>query len=255
MEHEHKVGVFALLVVVAIGSFFATHYYDTRNKPVSKPVTQPGIEVTPLTAIKDTEGTPYATVSVEYPLFDADNIVLNNAIKIYIKNTLAEFKKNSEENWKARVATADKEQAIHEFPDENEKMEIVIKWKSAHMDTTNISILFEVYQFSGGAHGSTVLKSFNFDVKNHKLMTIADLYPGDPNYLEEVSRQAISLLGEMYMHSSTETTEEDIKRGAGEDPKNFDTFTFTEDSITLYFQQYQVGPYVLGTPSITIPKK
>jgi hypothetical protein len=33
---------------------------------------------------------------------------------------------------------------------------------------------------------------------------------------------------------------------------NFKTFTFTGDSIKIYFAQYQVGPYVMGMPEVEI---
>jgi hypothetical protein len=45
-----------------------------------------------------------------------------------------------------------------------------------------------------------------------------------------------------------------ISDGTAPDADNFGTFTFTPNTITIYFQQYQVGPYSIGMPTVTIPR-
>lgn len=92
----------------------------------------------------------------------------------------------------------------------------------------------------------------------HKLVTIADLFPGDVEYLTKLSRAAVQALIEERKNMTGETTLSDselqsINEGAGPKVENFTVFTTHGNRLTLYFAQYQVGPYVIGMPRIEIP--
>jgi hypothetical protein len=43
---------------------------------------------------------------------------------------------------------------------------------------------------------------------------------------------------------------------SGTDPKdeNFSVFTFDDKKINIYFAEYQVGPYVIGTPVVVFDR-
>ena len=45
-----------------------------------------------------------------------------------------------------------------------------------------------------------------------------------------------------------------IEDGTQPKEENFSVFTFTPTTVTLYFGQYQVGPYVLGMPEVELSR-
>jgi hypothetical protein len=119
-------------------------------------------------------------------------------------------------------------------------------------------VLVQYDEFSGGAHGSEDSVSFNYDMKAHRMMTIADLFPGNPGYLDKLSQTAVEALIADRKNATGESTVSDfelkwIGEGAGPKAENFDVFTTHENRLTIYFGQYQVGPYAIGMPRIDIP--
>jgi hypothetical protein len=58
---------------------------------------------------------------------------------------------------------------------------------------------------------------------------------------------------------ATETPEDEldtsyIETGTTPDPNNFQIFYFEGDYLVIVFPPYQVGPWVLGTQTIRIPR-
>lgn len=113
-----------------------------------------------------------------------------------------------------------------------------------------ISYDFQVYQFTGGAHGGTNEETYTFDKKTGTRVALADLFTANAPYLERISahtrERLLATLGDY-------KDEKWVTEGTAPTAENFQSFIVDGDSLTIIFGQYQVGPYVLGMPEIQIP--
>lgn len=234
------------LVVVALviaATYYAHSAYVCNTEKIEAPI---GVSISTISKI---ESTRYAKINIEYPKILGVNEKINTKISDYVNISLDEFNKNAEENWKARVATSIPSDNISEFPSDNEKFEFIAEWELSQLNNDKVSLLLTIYQFSGGAHGSTIQKSFNYDINNQKELTLKDLFNDDVNYLNKVSAYSIANLKEQFVGNEM-ANEDSIKEGAGPKIENFEIFTVNRNKLTFYFPQYSIGPYALGIKTV-----
>lgn len=114
-------------------------------------------------------------------------------------------------------------------------------------DKKFVSITLYVYYFMGGAHGNTMVYTYNYDLEKNKNYKLSDLFEGD--YLKVISDYCIKdILGDEYVD------DEWVKSGAAPLEDNFKAFTLSQKGILIHFQQYQVLPYSAGMPEVLVPK-
>lgn len=122
--------------------------------------------------------------------------------------------------------------------------DLEVKYNSDHL----LSILMSSYIFTGGAHGSTAVESFNYDLQAKKRIFLTDILQ-TPNQLKKVQHYVFT-----YAKARPEIFYPDLK--AEDVQLNEKTaFFFTDDGIALVFQQYDIAPYVSGNQVIKIPRK
>ncbi|SNZ02475.1 Protein of unknown function [Terribacillus aidingensis] len=111
-----------------------------------------------------------------------------------------------------------------------------------------LSILMSSYIFTGGAHGSTVVESYNYDLMEKQRVYLTDILQ-TPGQQEKVKQYVYT-----YAKARPEIFYPDLKK---EDiPLDEKTaFFYTDNGIALVFQQYDIAPYVSGNQVIKIPKK
>ncbi len=126
-----------------------------------------------------------------------------------------------------------------------------IKYEVIRADARYVSLKFERYHYEeGGAHGLTVIFTFNYDIARRRVMRLGDLFPpGTTQYLYDLSAACIgALMGQL--------GEGDVSRiveGAMPQEKNLGVFTISDEELVIYFQRYQVAPYSAGSPRVAIP--
>lgn len=106
------------------------------------------------------------------------------------------------------------------------------------------SLTFLLYEYSGGAHGFSVLQSINFDlVKNRLILGLddLDLIEGYPDIIVKLINQEISSNQDDYYHDLPLTYI----------PEN--GFYLTAEGIVIYYQLYELAPYAMGFPEFLIP--
>lgn len=110
-----------------------------------------------------------------------------------------------------------------------------------------VSIIFNVYSYTGGAHGNLVITCRNYDLASGKRLEFADLFKDPEKALELMSafaRESLTRsLGE-------ESDEEMIREGTAPEMRNFSELTLTPAGITIQFQPYQVGPWSAGPQQV-----
>lgn len=113
------------------------------------------------------------------------------------------------------------------------------------------SLFFDQYTYAGGAHGSTVRSSDTWDFRNGKRLTLADFYPHDPSYRENLLKELQRQVAER-QEAGQNTYFEDFGKLL---PKTWqpDHFFVTPEGIVIYFQQYDIAPYSTGIPEFLLP--
>ncbi|WP_213423469.1 DUF3298 and DUF4163 domain-containing protein [Bhargavaea massiliensis] len=108
-----------------------------------------------------------------------------------------------------------------------------------------LSLLLVVYSFTGGAHGLTLAKALTFDVRTGKRYRLGDLFKPDSGYTEVLS----GMIGGLIKEWEVPELEPFESISPGQD------FYMADHSLTVFFQLYELTPYVYGFPYFPIPLK
>lgn len=185
-----------------------------------------------------------ARYTVRYPEFE-DSESLNAKIQELVTYTNALI---------AEIKTAAKEVAAYTGTDPS--YWVKLNFEEPAVSGNYINILFSLDCYQGGAQSTSELFSVNYNRKTKTILSLEDvLLPKNKNWLKILSRYCVT---ELLKKSANQengfiTDRKWVEDGAGENAENFAVFTIEKDSVTVYFQSYQVCAYVYGRPRITVP--
>ena len=178
-------------------------------------------------------------VDIDHPVFEAEPL-LNTQVTDLVQQTLQAFNK---EAFSARSPA---------FP---QMFELDIENSSIYEDTTHISFLLKVYQFTGGAHGSTTHIPVTYSKQTKKLLSLEEvLRPARKDWLAVLAEEARKQLKAQVQKQKLASTEDWIMQGTEPAAENFSVFKLEKDAVRIIFAQYQVEPYSSGMPEITVPR-
>jgi hypothetical protein len=116
-----------------------------------------------------------------------------------------------------------------------------------------LSLLFTDYTFTGGAHGSTISETYNYDLVNKKEISLGDIFKPGSGYLKFLSDYCFEDIKRQNTLMGMDSMEDMIKPGIDPSvPENFARYLLTEDSLIIRFDQYQVGPGAAGSYDVRI---
>lgn len=246
--------VLFFIIIASIG-FALGWFYASSRVPSTVTVSQNNLTTIP----QDAATTPVTVVSLyesassspmvvaEYPQFPGLNPVLNQAISSSTLGLLAEFEQTSRANETAREANGAPALPLSSYSFD-------ASWQNAQVNSRYVSFIERYDYWNGGANDDSELQTFNYDVFAGKIMTLADLFPGIPDYLQRISRSAEQQLSDSLDASSNPILQGMINDGVAPTSDNFQNFTFTDYDVTIYFPKYAVAPGSFGEQKITIPR-
>jgi len=182
---------------------------------------------------KSESGSNYS-IEAMYPSVGA---VENGSVNIEISN----FVENIISSFKERMATADAWKGENTFK---------IIYDPFEINSDFISIRFEISEYNGGAHPFTVSKTFNYDLKNNKIISLSDLFSS--GYINSLSERSIQYLLKINKEDGF-SDEVAIRDGASAKEENYSSFTINKETIVFYFDEDQVAPYVSGRQEVVFP--
>jgi hypothetical protein len=195
----------------------------------------PGVDIDTVKFTEDGKGKNYH-VEIVYPkIHNASNESkrdFNNLIRDFVESKKADFMKE--------VTSGDY--------DDRMPFEFYVSFDVDYSNDHFISVAFYTYYFLGGAHGSTIGYSFNYDLDYNRNLKLSDIFEG--NYLNIISDYCIKEL----LKDDEYADNDWIKEGAGPKEENFAAFTLNNEGLVIHFQQYQVLPYAAGMPDVLIPQ-
>jgi hypothetical protein len=182
---------------------------------------------------KNEEGKNYS-IDVMYPSVGAiEDGTVNIEISNFVDKIISSFKEEM-----AAADAWDGENTLKIFYDPFE------------INNDFVSIRFEVSKYTGGAHPFNNSYTFNYDLKNNKIIYLSDLF--SPGYINSLSEKSIEYL--LKINKESEFSDEiAIKDGASAKEDNYSVFTFNKEVIVIYFDQDQVAPYAAGRQEVVFP--
>lgn len=194
-------------------------------------------------------------INVKYPVDSKDK---EKDLEVFVLNEV----KSRQSDWKVGGETYNEEQALtKKFPD-RAKIKYIFDlsydtYSSPKKETVSYVLLS--YEFTGGAHGSSVVNTFTF--KDDGILHIEDIL--DLNTEGNAIKLSKILANRIISLAKDFTTEDMVNEGTGiaflkADGKTFDAekckcdgfnyasnfqkFYITDEGITFLFNQYEVAP-------------
>lgn len=115
-----------------------------------------------------------------------------------------------------------------------------------------LSLYFDRYEYTGGAHGMTIRNSDSWNIANSSPIRIKDLFvmPDDINAFitDAIVEQIIQIsMAEVEVFPYFENFKELVKENYN--PKSF---YINSRGVIVYFQQYEIAPYASGIPEFLL---
>jgi len=109
-----------------------------------------------------------------------------------------------------------------------------------------VSVVFNIYQFTGGAHGNTFMESFVIDSKNNKRLGLS--YFLDKDAFKKVQKTVRKELKKKLDYN------ESVDDGTSS-IDDFSAFAVTDHEFIFWFSPYQVASYADGLQKVVIPRE
>jgi uncharacterized protein YraI len=125
--------------------------------------------------------------------------------------------------------------------------EYIVSYTINYNEKGLLSILITDYIYSGGAHGSAVTQSYNFNINTGQQIKLFDVLYSKSKQVKTHQyvfdymlkhKDEFEFIGEINDFTLTNNT----------------AFYYTKSGIVIQFQQYEVASYAAGRPSVFIPK-
>lgn len=114
-----------------------------------------------------------------------------------------------------------------------------------------LSLFSDVYEYMGGAHGNTTRYGDTWSLRNGYPIAISSLFPKKAKYKKMIIAFVIQQAEDNLQHGG------DIYyadfRPLIQKKYSEDNFYLTEDGLAIFYQQYDIAPYVAGIIVFVMP--
>lgn len=103
------------------------------------------------------------------------------------------------------------------------------------------SVLFMNSYETGGAHPNHLVFTYNFDIKNERRLSLADIFPEHQSDILNYVKNELKQNPDYFSENIDELTGQDIQK-----------FTLTDRSIIFHFSPYEVAAYAFGPIEVSV---
>lgn len=121
-----------------------------------------------------------------------------------------------------------------------------VDYKVTLQQSPLLSLYLNYYQYTGGAHGIYTWKANTFDLKQKKVLRLADLFQKNSNYKDTIRAEIVRQIKQNESIYFPDAAEKVMST------KKFNYF-LEPDNLVIYFSLYEIAPYVSGIPQFRIP--
>lgn len=133
------------------------------------------------------------------------------------------------------------------FPDTKQKWEVIIDGEVTYRSPEVISIAINSYLDTGGAHGNTNVRFFNFNAQSGELLTKKDMILNSKGLSDLVERL---LKVEIKTNDNGETMEDFF---FGNDFQLPESLGYSDEGLIILYNPYEIASYAQGIIEFTIP--
>lgn len=184
----------------------------------------------------------YITVKLDIPVISGiENSEVQKKINDKIQNTIMATKDSIE-----KMAIEDGELNKKTGYDVRQ-YNVTSQYDITYIEGNILSVVLTIYQYTGGAHGSSNKIAYNFDLNTGNYGVLNDFFGNNLSYrsiiLDKIKSEMIKEPGKYFSDS--------IKNLNGI-PYN-QNFYMDKDGVIVYFGEYEIAPYASGIPEFKIP--
>lgn len=124
--------------------------------------------------------------------------------------------------------------------------EIILQYNITYNEYHIISLYYDQYEFTGGAHGNTIRTSQNWDLRVGKMIPLSYFFPNNPYYLINILKNINSQIQKQieagnnyYFDNYCQLVLETFR---------LENYYLIPRAIAIFFQQYDIAPYSSGIP-------
>src|SRR5690606_17556114 len=172
------------------------------------------------------ERNEWVEASVAYPKLGIENIDQDIAAKM---------EEQFQEYW---AAAKEMESTAKEY---GQSYWFTVKIEEIAETDRYVSMQFLHSTYEGGAHGNAFVETFTYDKQSGALWRLEDVLQGDTAKLEKLA----ALVHDQLMNQEG-LFYDLIPEATAARWENFSTYALTEQTLIIFFQPYEVGPYAAG---------
>jgi hypothetical protein len=173
----------------------------------------------------------------------------NKEVLDAVNKEISDFKTNSLAN-----DTAVKKIDPADYAKYPRTYELDIDYDKGEIDDNAVSVILNVYNFEGGAHGASYFVPINYSPTLKQDIKLSDLFPGQTDYLQKISDYCVKDLTKQIIAKLGGTDGTWIQDGAGPTADNYQFFLINKNNIVFYFPQYQVAYGAAGSFTVAMPR-
>ncbi|HBH0180879.1 TPA: DUF3298 and DUF4163 domain-containing protein [Clostridioides difficile] len=189
------------------------------------------------TIVKNDE---YLESTINMPVITNSNKIVERSTNDKIKNDIFEFYNKSYKEAK---------QYLKDNPDEKNKFVANVDFELKKNTDSALSIKVRYYTYSGGAHGFYQDIAYNVDMRTGKFLELMDLFKDNTKYKEVIDEEIKRQIAEL-----EKKDEENIGIYNFKGIKENQNFYLQDENLVVYFDLYDITPYVAGIPEFSINK-
>ena len=199
------------------------------------------------------ESSKSTEISINFPKAEGTEAVaskINKTISTYIVNQI-NLSEDTIENITIDDAVNTFNDAFNsfksDFPESSQKWEAFIDGEVTYRSPEVICIAINSYLDTGGAHGNTTVKFFNFDPQSGKLLRKKDLIDNMGAFSEVVQQQLLEIIKANGENDSMADV------FFGKDFQLPETLGYSDKGLIILYNRYEIASYAQGIVEFTIP--
>lgn len=196
------------------------------------------------------KGQVILTYTVYYPqLLSEYNLLILEQINAYYRTKAMMYINKNVKNLYQQAMVDFEYATANQFP--VRQYEIYVDFNVTFNRDCIISLYFDRYEYTGGAHGSTVRTSDSWNIACKRPISLTDLFPAGTD-IREYYKRAITAQIEQEAKKEFMLYFEDYENLVSRS-LTLSNFYLTYEGVVIYFQQYEIAPYATGIPEFLIP--
>ncbi|OTG79335.1 hypothetical protein B9T33_12705 [Acinetobacter sp. ANC 5054] len=131
----------------------------------------------------------------------------------------------------------------------SQKISLMIKPKILNAELPLATVVLNTSSYLGGAHGSSSQQYYNFDLKTKQRVELKDILL--PNQRAALEQRAYAVFKTWVADAKLAENIQDYEQIWKF--KLSDNYYLSQQGLILQYAEYEIGPYVVGLPRLTIP--